>query len=68
MVSDMAEQVFVSEKLLCSIMAREALQPFYDLDRNWLEEGLIFEDTGILKWRELGHRHGRGLQLPSHLS
>jgi carbazole 1,9a-dioxygenase terminal dioxygenase component len=49
------------------IMAREALQSFYGVDRNWLEERLIFEDTGILKWRELAHRHGRGVQLPRHL-
>jgi len=49
------------------VSAREALQPFYSKDRNWLEECLIREDQTIVAWRELCHRHGRGLQLPEHV-
>jgi len=49
------------------IMAREASQAFYGNDRAWLEEGLIEEDLLIVRWRELCHRHNRGLQLPEHL-
>jgi carbazole 1,9a-dioxygenase terminal dioxygenase component len=49
------------------IMAREALQQFYGDDRGWLEEGLIEEDALIIKWRELCHRHNRGVQTPRHL-
>jgi len=49
------------------IMAREASQKFYGRDIGWLEEGLIEEDLLIVQWRELCHRHHRGLQLPKHL-
>jgi carbazole 1,9a-dioxygenase len=49
------------------IFAREALQKFYGDDRGWLEEGLIDEDGLILRWRELCHRHNRGVQMPRHL-
>ena len=47
--------------------AREALQPFYSKDRNWLEENLVREDQSIVKWREVCHRHARGIQLPKHV-
>ncbi len=47
------------------IMAREALQPFYRNDRNWLEETLVREDSGIIAWRELCHRTSSGVQKPS---
>ena len=49
------------------VMAREALQPFYSKDKNWLEENLVREDGGIVAWRELCHRHGRTLQTPDHV-
>jgi len=49
------------------ITAREALQPFYSSDRNWLEETLIREDQSVVKWREVCHRHARGIQLPKHV-
>jgi carbazole 1,9a-dioxygenase len=49
------------------ITAREALQPFYSRDRNWLEENLVREDQSIVKWREVCHRHARGIQLPRHV-
>jgi carbazole 1,9a-dioxygenase len=49
------------------IAAREALQPFYSKDRNWLEENLVREDQSIVKWREVCHRNARGIQLPRHL-
>jgi carbazole 1,9a-dioxygenase terminal dioxygenase component len=49
------------------ISAREALQPFYSKDRNWLEENLVREDQSIVKWREVCHRNARGIQLPKHV-
>lgn len=49
------------------VMAREALEPFYSKDKNWLEETLVREDQSIVAWRELCHRNGRGLQLPEHV-
>jgi carbazole 1,9a-dioxygenase len=49
------------------IAAREALQPFYSKDRNWLEENLVREDQSIVKWREVCHRNARGIQLPKHV-
>ena len=49
------------------ITAREALQPFYSKDRNWLEENLVREDQSIVKWREVCHRNARGIQLPKHV-
>ena len=49
------------------ITAREALQPFYSRDRNWLEENLVREDQAIVKWREVCHRNARGIQLPKHV-
>jgi carbazole 1,9a-dioxygenase terminal dioxygenase component len=48
------------------IMAREAMQKYYGNDRAWLEEGLIEGDQIVLRWRELCHRHHRGLQQPEH--
>ncbi|MDR3513378.1 MAG: Rieske 2Fe-2S domain-containing protein [Caulobacteraceae bacterium] len=50
------------------IMAREALQPFYNNDRNWLEETLVREDNGIVHWREVCHRASQGVQKPSDVS
>ncbi|RVT92945.1 carbazole dioxygenase [Sphingomonas crocodyli] len=47
------------------VFAREALQPFYNHDDNWLEETLVREDNGIIQWRELCHRHSSGVQKPS---
>jgi len=49
------------------IMAREALQPFYATDSNWLEETLVREDNGIIAWREICHRHSKGVQKPSDI-
>lgn len=46
------------------ISAREALETFYRDDRAWLEESLIEADMLIVKWRELAHRHNRGVQKP----
>ncbi|MGE4409004.1 MAG: Rieske 2Fe-2S domain-containing protein [Sphingobium sp.] len=49
------------------VFAREALQPFYEHDQNWLEETLVTEDNGIIMWRELCHRHGPSVQKPSDI-
>jgi len=49
------------------IEARLALQKFYKRDRAWLEEILIEGDHPIVKWRELCHRHNRGVQSPDNL-
>ncbi|WP_298197298.1 Rieske 2Fe-2S domain-containing protein [Novosphingobium sp.] len=49
------------------VFAREALQPFYNNDANWLEEVLVREDHGIVLWRELCHRHSTGVQKPSDI-
>lgn len=49
------------------IEARLALQKFYNRDRAWLQEMLIEGDHPIVKWRELCHRHNRGVQRPDHL-
>ena len=49
------------------IEARLALQTFYKRDRAWLEEVLIEGDHPIVKWRELCHRHNRGVQRPENL-
>ena len=51
------------------VMAREAMQSFYgkripDGSRRVSSR----EDLLIVKWRELCHRHNRGLQLPKHIS
>lgn len=49
------------------IQARLALQKFYRRDSAWLEEMLIEGDSPLIKWRELCHRHARGVQKPEHL-
>ncbi|MPS28099.1 MAG: carbazole dioxygenase [Alcaligenaceae bacterium] len=49
------------------VEARLALQSFYKRDRAWLEEMLIEGDYPIIAWRELAHRHNRGVQCPEHL-
>ena len=46
------------------VWAREALQDFYRADSNWLEETLVHEDQAIIDWRELCHKHARGVQKP----
>ncbi|SAL80861.1 Rieske (2Fe-2S) domain-containing protein [Caballeronia arvi] len=49
------------------VTARIALQKFYRNDNAWLDEMLIEGDTPIIKWRELCHRHARGVQKPEHM-
>ncbi len=49
------------------IEARVALQEFYHRDSAWLDEMLIEGDTPLIKWRELCHRHARGIQKPEHM-
>lgn len=49
------------------IMAREAMQKFYRRDSNWLEEVLVSDDLAILTWRELCHKHARGIQTPEQI-
>jgi len=49
------------------IQARLALQTFYKRDTAWLDEMLIEGDSPLIKWRELCHRHARGIQKPEHM-
>ncbi|ODV42422.1 carbazole dioxygenase [Cupriavidus sp. UYMMa02A] len=46
------------------IEARVGLQKFYKDDVAWLDEGLIEGDAPLIAWRELCHRHNRGIQKP----
>jgi len=49
------------------IIARKALQHYYKNDQAWIDEMLIEGDAPAIQWRELAHRHARGIQKPENL-
>jgi carbazole 1,9a-dioxygenase terminal dioxygenase component len=49
------------------VMAREALQTFYEDDSGWIEETLYEPDVAIVEWRRLASKHNRGIQRLEHL-
>ena len=49
------------------IWARLELQKYYVNDTAWVDEQLAEPDVMVVRWRQLAHRHNRGVQRQEHL-
>jgi len=49
------------------IWARIELEKAYQHDTMWIDEQLAEPDVMVMRWRQIAHKHNRGIQRPEHL-
>jgi carbazole 1,9a-dioxygenase len=49
------------------IWARIELQKAYQHDTMWIDEQIAEPDIMVIRWRQLAHKHNRGIQRKEHL-